>query len=177
MYFNNKYNIHNFKEYFSKKIDNLFTMSRKKNYGGTKKELKKSYKDIEKRIDELQKELDNHPLNELIMLEEERDNCIKAKRLFQKEANRRSIYFFQGNDGNLLWCPAKPILVSEEESEDNTTKDVCGWKSSKKGFNYAIHGIWPDGYILPKDFPSYIPGNWKESLIEPKEPREEGWRD
>ena len=174
-----KYNIHNFEEYFSNEIEKEYEISRKKNYGGNKKEIKESYKSLEKKIEDLQKELWNHPLERITRLENDKKKCSEFQKKFQKQADRWHLYLFQGSNGNLLYCPAKPIPLSDQELEElkEAGKPTCGWRSSKEGRNYAINCLWPDGYRLPTDFPSYIPGNWRESLIEPKEPREGGWED
>ena len=173
----NEYNIHTFEEYFSKEKEKVYSESIKKHYGGTKEEIIKSYKNMEKTLKKLEEELRLHPFNKLSRLENDIEECRKYKRMFQSLADRWHLYFFQGSNGNLLYCPAKPIPLSEQELKElkEAGKSTCGWRSSKEDWNYAIKCIWPDGYRLPTDFPSYIPGNWRESLIEPKEPTEKGW--
>lgn len=42
----NRYNIHNFEEYFSNEIDKEYEISQKKNYGENKREIKESFEPV-----------------------------------------------------------------------------------------------------------------------------------
>lgn len=170
------YSISDFEDYFKNKINEVILKSAASGYGPNKRAISKSYKDLERKVNELELELARHPMHVIETLNEEFKKVKYAKKKFQELADKTHLYYFQGCNGNLLYCPVKPKLISEEKLKQikESGMPTCGWEDPTRDYNYRIRAIW-HGVGLPKSVPGHIPGNWRDSLIEPKEPGKIGW--